>query len=375
MTTRSRIADPILRRHHRSPRTAPAHPGRPQPARPDRQQPVRRSRSSRSSGRNRRARPARPHRRPVLNRAEPRPARRHRRPTLNRRGTAAGQPVSGQPWSTPSGDALGRDPPGAGRLRPADVRCRACADPRARLPAHRPVPRAADARPGDYAPPGHAPDYGQVIRTAAIRRRRARAATPPGQPGYPPPGLPAAGRTGIRVRPAGPPPKRSNAPLVAVHPRGHAAALRRRGHRRRADRAERSRTRPRRHRVADRSPTCPTEVPDLPADLPDLPACRPACRTGPETPTDDHGDLRGDRRRPGRDRLPGEARRRPETGRKRASCRGSSPPTMNDPALVSVVAMRGGTCRGHDQLPGHGRRRGGGAERLRPGNFATASCT
>ena len=99
----------------------------------------------------------------------------------------AGAPISGQPWSTPSGDALSETPqayaPGQASIPEPDY------PPTSQFPAQPP--------PVNYAPPGYAPDYGGY-------------AHPPGYPppAYAPPGYPPPGY--------GPPPRKSNAPIVAV---------------------------------------------------------------------------------------------------------------------------------------------------------------
>jgi hypothetical protein len=101
-------------------------------------------------------------------------------------------PISGQPWSTPSGDPLSPEP-----YQPP---------PTSYAPGHAPIPEpeypptsqfppVSQAGPVNYAPPGYAPDYG---------------AYPP-PPGYAPPGYPPPG-----YAPPPPPPRKSNAPLVAV---------------------------------------------------------------------------------------------------------------------------------------------------------------
>ena len=103
-------------------------------------------------------------------------------------------PASGQPWSTPSGDPLSPEPywppaypppaysPGyAPILEPAPDY-----PPTSQFPAQPP--------PVNYAPPGYAPDYGQGSGYAAPS-----AYAPPGYPGY-----------------GQPPPKKSNAPIIAV---------------------------------------------------------------------------------------------------------------------------------------------------------------
>jgi hypothetical protein len=119
----------------------------------------------------------------------------------------AGAPISGQPWPTPSGDALSEQPqayqppayaPGQAPIPEPDY------PPTSQFPAQPPpvnyappaqpppVNYAPPAQPPrvNYAPPGYAPDYGEYA--------------PP--PGYPPPGY----------GPPPPAPRRSNAPIIAV---------------------------------------------------------------------------------------------------------------------------------------------------------------
>jgi hypothetical protein len=112
----------------------------------------------------------------------------------------AGAPVSGQPWSTPSGDALAETPqayaPGQAPIPEPDY------PPTSQFPAQPP--------PVNYAPPGYAPDYGGY----------------PPQPGFPPPGYAPPGREGYAPPgregyappgyPPPPAPRKSNAPIIAV---------------------------------------------------------------------------------------------------------------------------------------------------------------
>lgn len=126
-------------------------------------------------------------------------------------------PISGQPWSTPSGDTLSPEPyqppaptftPGSAPIPEPDY------PPTAQFPpvSHGPAGHNATSQgpagqdpigqgpigqgPVNYAPPGYAPDYGGY----------------PPPPAYaPPPGYAAPG-----YAPPPPPPRKSNAPLVAV---------------------------------------------------------------------------------------------------------------------------------------------------------------
>jgi hypothetical protein len=95
------------------------------------------------------------------------------------------QPISAQPWPTPSGDPLATSPtyvPGAAPIPP----------PPDALPPD--GPPTSQFAPVNYAPPGYAPDYGHGHQY------------PPPPPGY------GGGYPG----PYAPPPRRSNAPLIAV---------------------------------------------------------------------------------------------------------------------------------------------------------------
>jgi hypothetical protein len=148
-------------------------------------------------------------------------------------GTPAGgsAPISGQPWSTPSGDPLSPEPyrpPAPASYRPGSA---AIPEPE---PDYPPTSQFPAQPPVNYAPPGYAPDFGH-----------GGAGTPP--PGYAPPpgygqppgyaqmpgyaqtpgyeqppgyGQPGYGQPGYEQHPGylppQPPPKRSNAPIIAV---------------------------------------------------------------------------------------------------------------------------------------------------------------
>jgi hypothetical protein len=121
----------------------------------------------------------------------------------------AGAPISGQPWPTPSGDALSEQPqayqappayaPGSAPVREPDN------PPTSQFPAQSP--------PVNYAPPGYPPHYGGS--QGGYGGSQGGYAPPQGygpqgygpqgygQPAYGPPGYP-------------PPPRKSNAPIVAV---------------------------------------------------------------------------------------------------------------------------------------------------------------
>ena len=119
----------------------------------------------------------------------------------------AGAPISGQPWSTPSGDALSERP-------------QAYQPPPAYAPGQAPIPEPdypptsqfpAQPPPLNYAPPGYAPDYGGYAPSPGY--------PPPGQepPGYAPPGHVPPGYGPPGYGPGyGPPPRKSNAPIIAV---------------------------------------------------------------------------------------------------------------------------------------------------------------
>ncbi|WP_433374460.1 MmpS family transport accessory protein [Actinoplanes sp. CA-142083] len=101
-------------------------------------------------------------------------------------------PISGQPWSTPSGDTLSPEP--YQRPRPTYT------------PGSAPIPEpdyppTSQFPPVNYAPPGYAPDYGggYAPQPGGYAPPPAYAPQPPGY--GPPPGYP---------------PRKSNAPLVAV---------------------------------------------------------------------------------------------------------------------------------------------------------------
>ncbi|WP_213008546.1 MmpS family transport accessory protein [Paractinoplanes toevensis] len=109
-------------------------------------------------------------------------------------------PVSGQPWSTPSGDSWSPEP-----YRPPSA-----PQPPSYSPGYAPIPPppgyeqtpgyppTSQFPPVNYAPAGYAPDYGHPV-------------PPDGYGGYPPPGYPPTG-----YPPPQPPPRRSSAPIIAV---------------------------------------------------------------------------------------------------------------------------------------------------------------
>ncbi len=139
---------------------------------------------------------------------------------------ASGQ-ASGQPWSTPSGDPLSADP-----FRPAGPYQASPPPP----PAYQPPSYA----PGYAAPPEPAPDYPPTAAFPAVpggpEGYGPGGYAPPGAPvnyappgyspdygkGYPPPGHPQQPYPAQPYppqpygAPPGPPPRKSNAPLIAV---------------------------------------------------------------------------------------------------------------------------------------------------------------
>ena len=161
-------------------------------------------------------------------------------------------PVSGQPWPTPSGDPLSPDPSWA---------------PPSYQPGYAAVPEAAPEYPPtasfpsvNYAPPGHPPDYGG---------RPAYGPPPyaaqPGHGGYPPPAHP-----GYDAPP--PAPRKSNLPLIAVIVAvtlllcGGVATAGVLIARNVTDRAKEALP-----QLPTEAPQLPTEAPRLPTEVPDLP--------------------------------------------------------------------------------------------------------
>jgi MmpS family membrane protein len=164
-------------------------------------------------------------------------------PPVTPDGTSA--PVSGQPWSTPSGDF-----PTPEAYQPGYA-----APPTAQFPVTPP--------PIDYAPPGSGtPDYGYAQPGYP----------PPGyaQPGYPPPGY---AQPGYPPPPPPPPPRKSNTPLIAVI---LAVALLLCGGVATAGvLITRAATQKARDVVEPfTEPTLPTGLPELPTDLPTAPGGR-----------------------------------------------------------------------------------------------------
>ena len=115
-------------------------------------------------------------------------------------------PISGQPWSTPSGDPLSPEP------EPYQPPATAYAPGSAPIPEpdYPPTSQFPPVGPVNYAPPGYAPDYGGHAPPPGYAQP---GYAQPGytQPGYAPPGYPPPGYASPQ-----PPPRKSNAPLVAV---------------------------------------------------------------------------------------------------------------------------------------------------------------
>jgi hypothetical protein len=245
---------------------------------------------------------------------------------------ATGAPVSGQPWSTPSGDPLAPEPyrPPAPQAPPSFAPGYASLPQPAPRPEHPPTSQFPPVPgPVNYAPPGQAPDYGQ--RPAY------------GPPGYLPPAYP--GQPGYGP-PAAPPPRRSNIPLIAVIVAVTlllcggvvtAGVLVTRNVTNRAKEAVKPLT----------DPTWPTDLPGLPTDVPGLPGL-PS-----DLPTDGSGltgqtitvtyEVTGDG--------PAQIIYAEKLGAGPTRLDNVSLPwkfttTMDTPALVSVIALRAGTTDG-----------------------------
>jgi hypothetical protein len=107
-------------------------------------------------------------------------------------GAPRESPISGQPWSTPSGDPLSAQPYQSPSYSPGFAPI-----PEPPAPDY---PPTSQFPPVNYAPPGYQPDYGSFP------------AAPDGY-GHPPPGYPSQPPY---PGPPQPPPRRSNAPIIAV---------------------------------------------------------------------------------------------------------------------------------------------------------------
>jgi hypothetical protein len=119
------------------------------------------------------------------------------------------QPVSGQPWPTPSGDPLSPEPYQPPRPASGFTPGQAAIPPHE--PDYPPTSQFPAQPPVNYAPPGYRPDYGhsQGGYAGGGGAGGYGGGYPP--PGYPPPGYPPPG-----FAPPQPPPRKSNAPIVAV---------------------------------------------------------------------------------------------------------------------------------------------------------------
>ena len=287
-------------------------------------------------------------------------------PDATRPPDPTGAPISGQPWSTPSGDPLSPQPyqPPAPPPPPTFAPGYASLPQPAPWPANPPTsqfPSAAPAWPVNYAPPGQAPDYGAPNYSPADY---------PGG-GYPPPGYP--GRPGYA--PAGPPPRKSNIPLVAVIV---AVALLLCGGvvttgvlltRSVADKAKEA-VKP----LTD--PTWPTNVPALPTDVPGIPGL-PS-----DLPTDGSG-LTGQKINVTYEVTgngPAEIIYVEKLGAGPTRLDNVSLPwkfttSMDTPALVSVIAIRVDTTDG--QVTCRARVNGQEVKKSTSGKsaYATAACT
>jgi MmpS family membrane protein len=109
-------------------------------------------------------------------------------------------PVSGQPWSTPSGDSWSPEP-----YRPPSA-----PQPPSYSPGYAPIP----APTPDYPPTSHFPP----VNYAPPPPDGYGGYPPPGYPpsGYPPAGYPPSGYPPAGYQPPQPPPRRSSAPIIAV---------------------------------------------------------------------------------------------------------------------------------------------------------------
>ncbi|BFU47030.1 MmpS family transport accessory protein [Krasilnikovia sp. MM14-A1004] len=321
-------------------------------------------------------------------------------------------PVSGDPWSAPSGDALAPEPyPAAGDAlsprsdqppQPPTFQPGYASLPQARPEQQYPptamFPTLGEGAPGTgyeppagqnppgYEPPGYAPQgspghgpqgYGQPGYPPPVYGQ-----PEPGQPGYAQQGYaqpgyaqPGFGQPGYGQPGYGPPPpapRRSNAPLIAVILAvtlllcGGAATAGVLAVNRAADKAKEAVS-----NLPTDLPNVPTDLPtelptlptDLPTDLPNLPGAN-----GKEITVE--YEVTGD----GRAEIIytkklGEAPERESN----VKLPWHKKVKMNSPALVSVTAIRSGTdsgtlsCRATvdgEQV----------AQRSREGTFATASC-
>jgi hypothetical protein len=287
-------------------------------------------------------------------------------------------PVSGQPWSSPSGDPLAAEPYQPPRPPSPDYRPGYAPLPPPQAPASGPpegyqqtaqFPPQPGYPPPDqhsqYAPPGYGPPPDQQAQYAP--------------PGYGPP--PGYGQPPGYGAPPPPPPKRSNAPLIAVLLAvtlllcaGGVTSVVLLVNRAKEEAQEKIDSLPR---------NVPTDIPELPTDIPGLPTDFPGLPTDLPTELPDLSNIDPDREisveyevtgdGPAEiiyvDKLGGEPQRVSNAKlpwRKKLTMKGS--------ALVSVVAVRGDTSQGEltctakvdgEQV----------AEKTSKGTFITAACT
>jgi Mycobacterium membrane protein len=272
-------------------------------------------------------------------------------------------PISGQPWSAPSGD-----PMADGRVQP----------PRPPQPGQPSVPY-----PTQPLPPAYQPGYAPLPPPGTAPEGYPGTAQFSTQPGYGPPPPPyGPGQPG---QPPAPPPRKSNAPLIAVILAvsallcGGAVTAGVLVVNNVADRAKEA-VKP----ITDPTvPTLPTDAPGLPTDLPGLPTDLPGLPTDlPSLPTDLPGipgsgkkitveyEVTGDG--------PAEIVYTEKLGESpkrvsKAKLPWKKKVTMEGAALVSVAAVRSATDSGtiscRATVDGEEV-----AQRTREGTFATVSC-
>jgi Mycobacterium membrane protein len=308
----------------------------------------------------------------------------HGRPPSNDPVGDPAAPVSGNPWSSPSGDALApgpNQPPQPPSYAPGQA-------PLPQPPAAGPLPPTAQfpqqpcpSQPGQgyppqpalgqpYPPQGHAPagHPWQGYRQAGYPQQEAFAPQPPyGQiPGY------ASAPPGYGAPPPGP--RRSNAPMIAVilavvlllcGGAVTAVALVVNNVKDRTEEALKPITEPAFPTAVPDLPDAPTDLPDLPTDVPQLPDPDATARkitvryevTGDGPASIIYTGKLGD------------APKRVEN----ATLPWRFETTLQGAALASVTAVRGGSESGEIscRVTVDGKEV---AQRSRKGAFATASC-
>ncbi|MEU7906110.1 MmpS family transport accessory protein [Actinoplanes sp. NPDC049118] len=276
--------------------------------------------------------------------------------------------MSGQPWSSPSGDSLAAEPyqpppPPAPTFQPGYAPLPTAGQQASGPPDGYPPTSQFPAPPGQFPPPAYQPPPGQA---------------PPGQmppPGYGPPGYgPPPGYGGSPP----PPPKRSNLPLVAVLVAVvlllcaggvTSIVLVVNNAKQKAEEALESIPRP-----TDLPTGLPTDLPtglptglptDLPTDLPDLPGLDQKAQIEVEYAVTGDGPVEIVYV----EKLGGEPQRV-----RNASLPWRKTLTMKGSSLVSVVAVRGSTSEG--ELSCSAKVDGEEvAQKTSSGTFITASCT